>query len=71
MRYFRILFPLFSERTGDEPNFGRAKVGEMYDKLANRPMVQSGTGPIPRFPTGLPDVPFQGDVMRRDYSPEK
>ena len=61
------LFPNFSRRTGAEPNFGRAKIGEMYDKLASRPIKNNGKPPIPRFPTDaeLLKYEFQSEMLRR------
>ena len=60
-----VLFPPFSARTGSEPNFGRAKVGEMYDKLAAQPYNNNDKPPIPRIETDALRYEFKSEMMRR------
>jgi hypothetical protein len=60
------LFPEFSPRTGSEPNFGRAKAGEMYDTLAQQRDPNATGGPIPRIPFPLPRAEYQSQMMKRD-----
>lgn len=61
-----VLSPPVGERTGSEPNFGRAKIGEMYDELASRPMAKGYTGQLPRINTEAIKYDFRSEMMRRD-----
>ncbi len=46
-----VLFPNSSRRNGSEPNFGRAKVGEMYDELLAQTNPNYKGNPLPRIDT--------------------
>jgi hypothetical protein len=63
-----VLFPNFSRRTGSEPNFGRAKVGEMYDELSAQTDPNYKGNPIPRIETSAIKYDFRSEMMRRDIN---
>lgn len=63
-----VLSPPVGTRTGSEPNFGRAKIGEMYDELANRKLAEGYTGQLPRINTDAIKYNWQSEMMRRDLN---
>lgn len=63
-----VLFPDFSTHTKDEPSFGRAKVGEMYDELSSQIDPNYTGNPIPRIETAAVKYDFRSEMMRRDIN---
>lgn len=63
-----VLYPQTGERTGSEPNYGRAKIGEEYNIQSKAKRDENYNGMIPRIDTSPLKTKFESEMMRRDMS---